>query len=151
MLYVQVNSLLSCLLANREWHRYSQERKTLRVSNPVGLQRSSYFVSMPWRYGIPLMTTVACLHWTLSQSIFIVPIEQWDSDGVRHPSLDYVMLGFSVWAIITCKSTRKNKLAFLKSNAALYLSTNYADFYSNYHRTNINHGNPPLGLPQVPQ
>ncbi|KAH6663005.1 hypothetical protein B0J14DRAFT_684940 [Halenospora varia] len=49
MLYIQYNSLLTCILANLEWHRYFKHRKALRVSFPIGLQReSSYFVSMPW-------------------------------------------------------------------------------------------------------
>ena len=50
------------------------------------------------------MGTVAALLWTPLQSIFTVPIEQWNSNCIHDPALDYVMLGFSVWAIITCTS-----------------------------------------------
>jgi hypothetical protein len=56
-------------------------RKTLRVSAPVGIQRSSYFVSMPLRYGIPLMATMSLLHWLVSQSLFVVATVSYEGDG----------------------------------------------------------------------
>jgi hypothetical protein len=56
-------------------------RKTLRVSAPVGIQRSSYFVSMPLRYGIPLIVTMSLLHWLISQSLFVVATVSYESDG----------------------------------------------------------------------
>jgi hypothetical protein len=101
ILYIQYNSLLTCMLANREWYRYSAERKSLRVSAPLGLQRSSYFVSMPLRYGVPLITIVAILHWTLSQSVFVLLVEVLDD----YDALEWVSstVGFSVWPIITGK------------------------------------------------
>jgi hypothetical protein len=52
------------------------------------------------------MTTAACLHWTLSQSILIVRIGYWNSDGVRDPTLDNVMLGFKHWADLSLVSTK---------------------------------------------
>jgi hypothetical protein len=57
-------------------------RKTLRVSAPVGIQRSSYFVSMPLRYGIPLIATMSLLHWLVSQSLFVVATISYGGDGV---------------------------------------------------------------------
>lgn len=56
-------------------------RKTLRVSAPVGIQRSSYFISMPLRYGIPLIATMSLLHWLISQSLFVVATVTYESDG----------------------------------------------------------------------
>ena len=56
-------------------------RKTLRVSAPEGIQRSSYFVSMPWRYGIPLISAMSILHWLASQSVFVYVAELYRADG----------------------------------------------------------------------
>ncbi|KAL4875009.1 hypothetical protein BJY04DRAFT_211628 [Aspergillus karnatakaensis] len=44
----------------------------LRVSSPRGAQRPTYYLSIPWRYSIPLLATSATLHWLLSQSLFLV-------------------------------------------------------------------------------
>jgi hypothetical protein len=103
MLYVQSNALFSCIFANREWHHYTLERKPLRVTEPHGLQRSSYYISMPWSFGIPLMISSAILHWTLSQSVFVMVVEAVAEDGtIDHPNPEY-FTGFSVWPIIICK------------------------------------------------
>jgi hypothetical protein len=103
MLYVQSNALFSCIFANREWHHYALERKPLHVTEPYGLQRSSYYISMPWRFGIPLMSSSAVLHWTLSQSVFVMVVEAVAEDGtIDHPNPEY-FTGFSVWSIVVCK------------------------------------------------
>jgi hypothetical protein len=102
MLYVQYNSLLSCMLANREWYLYGLHRKSLRVSFPVGLQRGSYYLSMPLKFGIPLQLTMTALHWTLSQSVFVMPIEPIFSDGTVDIEDHFSTVGFSIWPIITC-------------------------------------------------
>lgn len=56
-------------------------RKTLRVTSPVGMQRSTYFVQMPMRYGVPMIASMALLHYLISQSIFLYAIEVHNSDG----------------------------------------------------------------------
>ncbi|KAF4629268.1 hypothetical protein G7Y89_g8882 [Cudoniella acicularis] len=103
MIYFQYNGILTAMLASREWKRYKY-RKSLRLTFPEGTtQRTSYFVSMPWRFGGPLLAASAFLHWLLSQSIFIVPLEQIDKnipEKLLSNSLNTVN-GFSAWAIIT--------------------------------------------------
>jgi hypothetical protein len=103
MIYVQSNSLLTCIFANLEWQHYAAERKPLRVSRPTGLQRSSYYISMPWRFGIPLIATSSFIHWTLSQSVFILPLESINSDGTTNQNSRQNWVGFSIWPIITCE------------------------------------------------
>jgi hypothetical protein len=103
MAYFQSNSILTCIFANREWHHYALERKPLRVSTPAGLQRSSYSISMPWRFGIPLMASMSFLHWTLSQSIFILPLQSIRIDGTIDDSSGQNWVVFSVWPLIVCK------------------------------------------------
>ncbi|KAF2822150.1 hypothetical protein CC86DRAFT_301334, partial [Ophiobolus disseminans] len=56
-------------------------KRPLRVSNPEGIQRSSYFVSMPWRYGIPLIAGTSGLHWLISQSLFVIISPSYQADG----------------------------------------------------------------------
>ncbi|PMD63797.1 uncharacterized protein K444DRAFT_492116, partial [Hyaloscypha bicolor E] len=98
-IHFQYNSLLTTLLANMEWQNYGINKRSLRVSSPVGLQRSTYFISLPWRYGIPQMVAVSFLHWTLSQSVFAVPVEMYSSDGSF--SGRFTTMGYSFWPIFT--------------------------------------------------
>lgn len=63
MIYFQYNGILTAMLASREWMRYKYG-KSLRLTFPEGTtQRKSYFVSMPWRFGGPLLAASAFLHW----------------------------------------------------------------------------------------
>jgi len=103
MIYVLYNTLLSTMLVNREWHQYWEKTSSLRVSFPKGIQRSTYFLSVPWRYGIPAMIMMSVLHWTLSQSVFVMPFQFYNEGGNLEPSWNDVNVGFSVWPIITCE------------------------------------------------
>lgn len=73
------------------------------MSTPAGLQRSSYSISMPWRFGIPLMASMSFLHWTLSQSIFILPLQSIRIDGTVDDSTGQNWVVFSVWPLIACQ------------------------------------------------
>lgn len=89
------------MIANREWYRYAKEKKPLRVSTPIGLQRSTYYVSMPYRYGIPLMIIMIGLHGSLSQGLFVVPVDTLNSDGTIDTARLATYLGFSLWPLFT--------------------------------------------------
>ncbi|KAI1801235.1 hypothetical protein F4811DRAFT_468442 [Daldinia bambusicola] len=81
-LYVFCNTMLSTFLVQQEFSRMNRKRrKPLRVSEPVGIQRSSYFISLPLRYGIPLYTTSSIIHWLVSQSLFLARITAICADG----------------------------------------------------------------------
>ena len=71
-LYLFYNNILIHQLVADEFIRFLSEKKTLRVSSPVGMQRSTYTLSLPWSYAIPLMVSYIFLHWLVSQSVFIV-------------------------------------------------------------------------------
>lgn len=82
-------------------------RKTLRVSAPEGIQRSSYFVSMPWKYGIPLISAMSVLHWLISQSIFVYAAEVYKADGTLDDNIPFVTgAGFSIEPIICGECTQ---------------------------------------------
>lgn len=75
-LYLQYNALFTGMLAAHEWSDFGRKRKGLRVSSePRGEQRARYFLQLPYRWSIPLILMSMTMHWMLSQSIFIVPIE----------------------------------------------------------------------------
>ncbi|KAI8714849.1 hypothetical protein NCS52_01205800 [Fusarium sp. LHS14.1] len=75
-LYFQYNALFTGMLAAKEWSDFGRKRKGLRVSSdPRGDQRSRYFLQLPYRWSIPLILMSMLIHWMLSQSIFLVPIE----------------------------------------------------------------------------
>jgi hypothetical protein len=110
--YLLYNSVLSTFLVADELDGYAKTRKTLRVSAPEGIQRSSYFVSIPARYGVPLICTIGVLHWTVSQSIFVICIDRYPSNGVEETALRYITSGFSCVAILTCKFVSFQHLVF---------------------------------------
>ena len=93
LLYVANNGVLSCMLVAKEWCGFAKTRKTLRVSSPVGIQRSSYFLSMPLRYGIPMMAYTSFLHWLVSQCIFIIRVNTFGWDG--NPGRGWTTTGYS--------------------------------------------------------
>ena len=104
-IYLGYNALLTCMLVGEEWAGFAHERKTLRVTHPRGIQRSSYFVSMPYKYGIPLMVANTVLHILISQSLFIVSIIAYRPDLVELQDMSYTLVGYSFSAIVVCKST----------------------------------------------
>jgi hypothetical protein len=75
--YVSYNSMFTCMLLGWEWASFAYERKGLRVSaeSPRGDQRSGYFLSLPYRFALPLMAVSGLLHWLVSQSIFIAMVK----------------------------------------------------------------------------
>ncbi|KAF9061622.1 hypothetical protein BDP27DRAFT_1428743 [Rhodocollybia butyracea] len=82
MIYLVFNGLCTKLFLALEWSSYAQSRKPLRVSDPHGDQRSTYFLNIPFRFGVPLMVYSALLHWLLSQSIFVVAVTFWNGDVI---------------------------------------------------------------------
>jgi hypothetical protein len=71
--YFFYNGLLTCMLSAVEYDNYATDQKPLRVSWPRGAQRSTYYLSLPYRYSVPLLVVSAVLHWLVSQSLFLRP------------------------------------------------------------------------------
>lgn len=84
-LYVGISGIMSSMLSAYELAQYSLYRKALRVSQPSGSQRSTYYLSIPFRYAIPITGLMALLHWTTSESIFLVSIVNYYANGTPHP------------------------------------------------------------------
>ncbi|KAH7378303.1 hypothetical protein BKA66DRAFT_149201 [Pyrenochaeta sp. MPI-SDFR-AT-0127] len=88
-IYVIYNTVLTKMLLAKEWDQYATQRKGLRVSSkPKGAQRSTYFLQLPYRYGIPLLVMSGIFHWLISQTIFMVSVETFKSNGTVLPHRD---------------------------------------------------------------
>ena len=98
-LFLYYNGLCTSMLLNLEWFSYAHHRKPLRVTKAVGQQRSTYFLQMPYKYGIPFMAMSAALHWLVSQSLFFVLILIYKKD-IHVRAATSVRLGYSCIAII---------------------------------------------------
>ncbi|KAL7896164.1 hypothetical protein HDV63DRAFT_398161 [Trichoderma sp. SZMC 28014] len=103
-LYLFYNNILTRQLVADEWTRYLRPdgKKTLRVSSPTGMQRSSYFLSLPWKYATPLIGLSILLHWLISQGIFLIQTTTFGpgANGERYPEYDTTSRGFSLLGAI---------------------------------------------------
>lgn len=99
-LYVTYNGLFSCMLLVSEWNGFAHERKPLRVTSPTGKQRSSYWLQLPYKYGIPLLVMSGMLHLLVSQSIFSARVLVFDYKNEEKTSASIFTAGYSPIAII---------------------------------------------------
>jgi hypothetical protein len=83
-LYLTYNGIFTAMLANREWTNYAHKRAALRVTAPSPTQRSTYFLSLPFTYSLPLILASVLLHWFISQSIFVARIAVFQNGEVLH-------------------------------------------------------------------
>lgn len=103
VLYILYNRMISTFLVQQEFSRMKSVRKPLRVSEPLGIQRGSYFISLPLRYGIPLYGTSALMHWLISQSIFLARITAFFPDGNVDAGNSFSTCGYSPIALFISK------------------------------------------------
>ncbi|KFA73523.1 hypothetical protein S40288_05772 [Stachybotrys chartarum IBT 40288] len=79
ILYVIYNALFTSLSVASEWNSYGYRKKGLRVSTGAkGDQRESYFLQLPYKISLPLISLSGILHWLISQSLFIIALEEYD-------------------------------------------------------------------------
>lgn len=97
------NAVLTAMLVANEWDRFGETRKPLRVTEPRGLQRSTYSASIPLKYGIPVILSFCILHYTISQSVFVVCLTRFFSNGMEDVANRSVTAGYSCIAIIICE------------------------------------------------
>ncbi|KIK53477.1 hypothetical protein GYMLUDRAFT_178990 [Collybiopsis luxurians FD-317 M1] len=99
MIYLVFNSFCTTLFLALEWSSFAHSRKPLRVSNPRGEQRSTYFLQIPTRFGLPMMAYSVLLHWLVSQSIFLVEVvywnNTWDSSDILDSKNNIISCGWS--------------------------------------------------------
>jgi hypothetical protein len=102
IMYTVAGAIMTTFLVQREFSlMYTRaHRKALRVSEPVGIQRSSYFISLPLRYGIPVNVFSALFHWLISQSYFLARVTALLPDGTEDYAQSFSTLGYSPYAVI---------------------------------------------------
>ena len=57
-LYLMYNGLYTSMHMAHEYGGYATERKSLRVTTPRGTQRSTYWLQLPYTYGMPLILAI---------------------------------------------------------------------------------------------
>lgn len=104
--YIFYNAMIRTFLMQRELSYMHNEgrRKTLRVSEPIDIQRGSYLISLPLRYGLPLYASSAFMHWMISQAFFLARITAMEADGSIDPMNSFSTCGYSQIAVFICKS-----------------------------------------------
>ncbi|KAF7586419.1 hypothetical protein BBP40_008926 [Aspergillus hancockii] len=102
ILYFAFNGIFTTMTLAAEWSRYANHQKGLRVSsNPELSQRSSYFLSLPYRFALPSLAFSAVLHWLTSQSLFLVGIKSYTAALERNPKRDVPTCGHSSPATVS--------------------------------------------------
>ena len=87
------------MLLSREWVSYARSRKGLRVHWPRGAQRATYWLSLPYRYSMPLLVTSGLIHWLLSQSIFVAQVNIYSIDEVLQVNESVNAIGWAELAL----------------------------------------------------
>lgn len=100
LVYLTYNSLFTNMHLAHEFGNYAVHRKALRVTTPCGQQRKTYWLQLPYTYGIPLVSISAVLHWLVSQAVFLVRIDRGGLGsgmvGLSRPrEADMSVIGFS--------------------------------------------------------
>lgn len=97
--YIFYNNALTCMLLACETSQFASKRKFLRVSDPEGRQKSTYWLQLPYQYSIPLLVTMAFLHWLISRSLFFKSVEYYDASG-KMSDESYTACAYSPLALI---------------------------------------------------
>lgn len=138
-LYLFYNNILTRQLVADEWVRflYPGDKKVLRVSSPKGMQRSSYFLSLPLKYSIPLMIVSITIHWLVSQSIFLVQTSAFGPGrrGLRIPYFDDSTRGYSILGSTLAISLALISIALLVLNSCC---RHYHDIPPGFQRMGFN-------------
>lgn len=95
--YYCYNAVLTSMLAASEYNSYGANRKSLRVTWPVkgSQQRSTYYLSVPYKYGVPVLILYMLLHYLVSQSIFYILLIAYDPQDVMDTGTTISSLGYS--------------------------------------------------------
>ncbi|KAK4209745.1 hypothetical protein QBC37DRAFT_449745 [Rhypophila decipiens] len=83
--YLLYNSLVTIMVVELEWNALATKPKSLRVSQPRknSSQRGTLFLSLPYRFAVPLLLASGGLQWLVGQSLFFAEVDLWDEKGQR--------------------------------------------------------------------
>ena len=109
LMIVLYNSCLTSICLMETWDSFSKQPEALRVTTPLGKQKSQYYLTIPYQYAIPLLLTTSSFHWSISNSFFLVSIkafkntEEQPQDSVY--AIGYSSLSILISAIICLSSS----------------------------------------------
>lgn len=91
--YLLYNSMFTDMQLAVEYTRFAQHAKALRISDPKGAQRSTYWLQLPFKYSLPLMAVMSLLHWLISEALYMVDIAFVWPDGSSDENAHVVSAG----------------------------------------------------------
>lgn len=99
-IYVAFNSLFTCMFSGQEYMQYFHHRRPLRVTWPIGQQRSTYYLQLPYQYSLTLLALSSLLSWLAAQSLFVVRVQIRDPNKLLPPDSIISSCGYSSGAIM---------------------------------------------------
>lgn len=72
--YILVNRLITAISVSREWASFGASRKSLRTTNPIAAQRSTYWLQIPYRFALPMIVASTALNYITSQVMYFAVI-----------------------------------------------------------------------------
>jgi len=94
LISISYNGIFTSMFMAKEWMEFAIRRKPLRVSQPTGQQRSTYWLQLPYRYSLPLVALKSITHLFASQGIFLAKFEVFNPLGETFKVVSTV--GYSV-------------------------------------------------------
>lgn len=99
-LYYCLNDHLTRCLIAADYNSFAVNRAPLRVSFPQGEQRSTFYLTIPYGYAIPLLVAFTLIHWFISEGLFFVQVMPYDLDANAVPSELLITCGVSTIPLI---------------------------------------------------
>jgi hypothetical protein len=102
-IYLSLNHQLTLMVQLRDWARLASRRQAIRVSNPEpdSDQVSTYWLSLPYRYSIPLLSTSVSWGWLVSNTFFVMRYAVYHDISIDDvPDAPNYTMGFSAIALI---------------------------------------------------
>lgn len=99
-LYYCLNDHLTRCLIAADYNSFAVNRAPLRVSFPQGEQRSTFYLTIPYGYAIPLLVGFTLIHWFISEGLFYVQVMPYDLYANAVPSELLITCGVSTIPLI---------------------------------------------------
>ncbi|CAG7945628.1 unnamed protein product [Penicillium nalgiovense] len=106
-IYLGLNNVMTTMLVMHEWCSYSassrKAAKGLRVTSPVpeSAQRSTYFLSLPYKWSIPITLVLTLIHWLVSVMFTFVQLDVHRIDsGATVTAMNYVLFWRNVLILV---------------------------------------------------
>lgn len=81
LLYYCFNDTLTRTVLAADYVGFAIHRRPLRVSFPRGEQRSTWYLTIPYQYAVPLLMAFTLTHWFVSEGLFYVQVLPYDMQG----------------------------------------------------------------------